>query len=450
VLPEELRLPKRSPLATRGRVAAASSSLAFFVVAASLAALLPAHRGLDPLAFVLLVVGYAICTHVSFHAGTGETTPVQIVFVTMLFVLPTPLVPVAVVAGELGGTVPSLMRGRVHLDRLLALPANAWFSIGPVAVLAAAGMHSPDLARWPILVAALAAQFAFDLAASSVLARVAQGVSARLQLGVLGWVWLVDGLLSPLGVLAAIATVHADYAFVLVFTVPGLLAVFARERNERISQALELSGAYRGTALLLGDMLERADAYTGGDHTHGVVELSLLVSDELGLPPRSRRRVELAALLHDVGKIAIPAAIITKSGPLTREEWAIMRTHTIEGQRMLNRVGGALAEVGQIVRASHERYDGRGYPDGLAGKEIPREAAIIAACDAYDAMTTDRPYRGARSPAAALAEIRSEKGAQFDPRVIRALERVLAPIIEPEPARAPALLPALTRVGAAR
>jgi HD-GYP domain-containing protein (c-di-GMP phosphodiesterase class II) len=195
-------------------------------------------------------------------------------------------------------------------------------------------------------------------------------------------------------------------------------------------------------------LLERADPYTGGAHTRGVVELSLLVADELGLSVAARRRVELAALLHDVGKIAIPTSIITKAGPLTPEEWAIMRTHTIEGQRMLDRVGGALAEVGEIVRASHERYDGRGYPDGLAGRRIPREAAIISACDAYDAMTTDRPYRGARSPSAAMAEIRSESGLQFDPRVVVALEVVLAPQLyarERRPARMPALSRALAR-----
>jgi HD-GYP domain-containing protein (c-di-GMP phosphodiesterase class II) len=235
-----------------------------------------------------------------------------------------------------------------------------------------------------------------------------------------------------------------------VLPLPALLAVFAGERNERIQQTLELSGAYRGTALLLSDLLERADAYTGGDHTHGVVELSLLVADELGLSPRSRRQVELAALLHDVGKIAIPGGIITKPGPLTPEEWDIMRTHTIEGQRMLDRVGGALAQVGQIVRASHERYDGQGYPDGLAGKEIPREATIVAACDAYDAMTTDRPYRSARTPRAALSEMRAEAGGQFDPRVVAALERTLAPILEPEQTWNGALVPAMSRLGAAR
>jgi HD-GYP domain-containing protein (c-di-GMP phosphodiesterase class II) len=331
----------------------------------------------------------------------------------------------------------------VHLDRLLALPANAWFSVGPVAVLAAAGLHSPDLGRWPILVAVLAAQFACDLVASTVLARRAQGVSPRLKLRKLGSVWLVDALLSPLGLVAAIASVHHRYAFLLVFTLPGLLAVFARERNDRIDQTLELSATYRGTAILLAELLERTDAYTGGDHTRGVVELSLLVADELGLSAADRRRVELAALMHDVGKIAIPTSIITKPGPLTPEEWAIMRTHTIEGQRMLDRVGGALAEVGQIVRASHERYDGRGYPDGLAGRAIPREAAIISACDAYDAMTTNRPYRGARSGAAAMEELRSESGRQFDPRVVVALEAVVAPQLAREPVRQPALVAAV-------
>ncbi|MCW3063653.1 MAG: metal dependent phosphohydrolase [Solirubrobacterales bacterium] len=419
-------------------------------VAGTFVVVLPATRSFDPAVATLLVVAYALCTQVRFHAGAGETMPVQIVFVTMLFVLPTPAVPLAVVAAELAGTGSAVLRRHAHPDRLLASAANSWFSIGPVAVLVVAGAQAPDTARWPVLIGALAAQFACDLACSSLMTRLAHGVSPRVQLRVLGWVWLVDALLAPLGLVAALATVHHPYAFLLGLPLPALLAVFARERNERIQHAVELSTTYRGTALLLSDLLERADAYTGGDHTHGVVELSLLVADELGLPPRARRRVELAALLHDVGKIAIPSGIITKPGPLSDEEWAIMRTHTIEGQRMLDRVGGALAEVGQIVRASHERFDGRGYPDGLAGKEIPREAAVIAPCDAYDAMTTDRPYRSARAPGAALEEIRAETGGQFDPRVVAALERVLAPLLTREPARPPTLVPALSRVGAAR
>ena len=152
------------------------------------------------------------------------------------------------------------------------------------------------------------------------------------------------------------------------------LFVFALERQARaIDQALELSSAYRGTALLLGDVVEADDAYTGS-HSRGVVELSLAVADRLGLDSQQRRNVEFAALLHDVGKIAVPKEIINKAGPLDRRRVGDQAPHTIEGERMLDRVGGVLAEVGRIVRSSHEDCDGSGYPDGLAGEEIPIEA----------------------------------------------------------------------------
>jgi hypothetical protein len=448
-MPEELRKPTAQPLDTRGRMAGAASSAAFLVAATLLAVEVHSPRAYHPATAAVLILAYAWCTRVRFHAGAGETMPVQIVFVSMLFVLPTSAVPLATAAGIVLGGVPPIARRQVHLDRLLVLPANAWFAFGPVAVLVGAHAQTLDLTRWPILVGALGAQFACDFVFSSVLFSLARGVPPALHLRAMSWVWIVDALLAPLGLLAALATVHHSYAFLLVLPLPVLLSLFARDRNERIQQAVELSTTYRGTALLLSDLLERADAYTGGDHTHGVVELSLLVADELGLSPAARRRVELAALLHDVGKIAIPPQIITKPGPLNDDEWQIMRTHTVEGQRMLDRVGGTLGEVGQIVRASHERFDGRGYPDGLAGREIPREAAIVSACDAYDAMTTDRPYRGARSPAAALTEIRRERGAQFDPKVVSALERTLAPLLTPERARETTLMPAFPHVGAA-
>jgi putative nucleotidyltransferase with HDIG domain len=242
---------------------------------------------------------------------------------------------------------------------------------------------------------------------------------------VLGWVWLVDALLTPLGLLAAIASVDRPYAFLLVLPLALLLSLFARERNERLEQALELGGAYRGIAMLLGDLLEDADEYTGGDHTRGVVALSLEVADELGLDARERHKVELAALLHDIGKIVIPSTIINKPGPLDEHEWELMKTHTIEGQRMLDRVGGPLADIGRIVRASHEHWNGRGYPDGLAADRIPREATVVAACDAFNAMTTDRSYRRARSTREALDELRDHAGRQFSPEVVKAIVRVV-------------------------
>ena len=137
--------------------------------------------------------------------------------------------------------------------------------------------------------------------------------------------------------------------------------------------------------------------------------------------------MEFGALLHDVGKVAIPKAIINKPGRLTESEWDVMRTHTIAGQRMLDRVGGFMREVGTIVRASHERWDGAGYPDGLAGAAIPLEARIIAAADAYNAMTTTRPYRRAMHPAAAAQELARCAGSQFDPVVVEALLALVGP-----------------------
>ena len=158
------------------------------------------------------------------------------------------------------------------------------------------------------------------------------------------------------------------------------------------------AGTARGTAQLLADIVEADDAGTA-QHSRHVVELSLATARRLGLGADARRRVELGALLHDVGKLAIPAAIRQNPGRLTVVEWSIMRQHTDVGGRMLAAAGDELAEIAPIVRASHERWDGRGYPDGLAGEAIPLEARIVAVCDAYSAMTSDRPYRQAlRSP----------------------------------------------------
>jgi HD-GYP domain-containing protein (c-di-GMP phosphodiesterase class II) len=145
----------------------------------------------------------------------------------------------------------------------------------------------------------------------------------------------------------------------------------------------------------------------------------------MGLGSRQRRNVEFGALLHDVGKIAVPKEIINKPGPLTDDEWLVIKAHTIEGQRMLDRVGGLLSDVGRIVRSSHEKWDGSGYPDGLRADEIPVESAIVACCDAFNAMTTDRSYRTAMSLEEAIEELEANAGKQFSPAVVDALLRVL-------------------------
>jgi HD-GYP domain-containing protein (c-di-GMP phosphodiesterase class II) len=203
-----------------------------------------------------------------------------------------------------------------------------------------------------------------------------------------------------------------------------LLRLFANERRSRLDHALELSAAYRGTAMLLGDMVESDDAYTGS-HSRDVVALAVEVGTRMGLEGERLRDLEFGALLHDVGKIAVPKEIINKPGSLTPDEWAIVQRHTIDGQRMLENVGGVLSRVGVIVRASHESYDGNGYPDGLAGDAIPIEARICSACDAFSAMTTDRSYRAAMAVDQALAELRRCSGAQFDPDVVAILVNIV-------------------------
>ena len=166
------------------------------------------------------------------------------------------------------------------------------------------------------------------------------------------------------------------------------------------------------------------------DHTTGVAALARATGERLGLDGERLELLVHAALLHDVGKIAVPDSILHKPGPLDSGERAFIERHTVVGQRILG-ASPALRPVGRIVRASHERWDGAGYPDGLRGAETPLEARIIGACDAYSAMTADRPYRPALTPEAAVAEIRRCAGSQFDPAVAEVLCAVVAGVRSP-------------------
>jgi putative nucleotidyltransferase with HDIG domain len=176
--------------------------------------------------------------------------------------------------------------------------------------------------------------------------------------------------------------------------------------------------------MLLSDVVEAEDDYTAF-HCRSVVELVAEVAEEMNIPKADRQELEFAALLHDVGKITIPKEILNKPAKLTDEEFELIKTHTVEGQQLLDQVGGLMSRVGKVVRSCHERWDGKGYPDGLAGEEIPLAARIVFCCDAYNAMTTDRPYRKAMRRDDALAEIRDNAGSQFDARVAAALEQVV-------------------------
>jgi HD-GYP domain-containing protein (c-di-GMP phosphodiesterase class II) len=160
-------------------------------------------------------------------------------------------------------------------------------------------------------------------------------------------------------------------------------------------------------------------------HVRRVAGLARGVGTRLGLSAGTLDLVERAARMHDVGKIAIPDSILHKPGPLDDTEWALMSTHTLLGERIL-RAAPALAGVARVVRSTHERWDGAGYPDGLAGAQIPLAARIVFVCDAFHAMTSDRVYRPAMCARRALAELRAGAGRQFDPAVVAAFADHLA------------------------
>jgi two-component system, cell cycle response regulator len=165
------------------------------------------------------------------------------------------------------------------------------------------------------------------------------------------------------------------------------------------------------------------------DHAREVTRLAESLARALGLSRRARENVVRAAALHDIGKLAIPVEILAKTGPLDDSERAHLRRHTLLGEAMLA-AAPRLRPVGILVRASHERWDGRGYPDGLEGEAIPLGARIIAVCDAYSAMCEVRPYGSALGEEEALAELRRCSGTQFDPRIVHAfcMLRGAAPI----------------------
>jgi diguanylate cyclase (GGDEF)-like protein/putative nucleotidyltransferase with HDIG domain len=187
-------------------------------------------------------------------------------------------------------------------------------------------------------------------------------------------------------------------------------------------------GGRRSTAESVHQVLLNVVGEHDNELHHHVVEVADLaegVGHRLGLDPGDLAQLRRAAALHDIGKIAIPDAILHAPRALTEEEWGYMRQHTVIGARILS-AAPDLLPVADIVRSSHERWDGGGYPDGLAAEEIPLGARIVAVCDSYEAMTSTRAYRAARPAAEALAELRRCAGTQFDRRVVDAFLAVLA------------------------
>ncbi|MFL5911285.1 MAG: HD-GYP domain-containing protein [Gaiellaceae bacterium] len=406
--------------ALSNRTAAYILAAGFLAGAIATVVFAPSLRAFSPVAAVVAVVAYAAVSRVSFEVGNGWVLATQLAVVPMFFALPPRVVPLLIAVGYLLGQAPELARRRIPLNHWPISVFSASFALGPALVLSLGHAREPRWHDAPLYLGALAAQWASDFVPNAIWSRHSWGISLVDHARAMRMSLLVDGALAPIGLVVAVASHGQIWGLFIVLPLVGLLQVFARERQGRLDHALELSHAYRGTALLLGEMIEADDEYTGS-HSRDVVDLVLAVADRLELDPRARRQAEFAALLHDVGKVKIPSEVLNKPGPLDVVERALMNTHTLLGEQMLDHVGGVLGDVGHIVRSSHERWDGAGYPDGLAGEDIPIAARIVCACDAWSAMTTDRAYRARLTDEEATLELRVCSGTQFDPRVVDAL-----------------------------
>jgi diguanylate cyclase (GGDEF)-like protein len=213
-------------------------------------------------------------------------------------------------------------------------------------------------------------------------------------------------------------TVSASYGAVLIPIETNDVIEALRLADQRMyaqKTSSRMSAPRQATDVLVRMMRERNAEL--GEHLSGVAQLAEAVSLRLGLSREQAEEVQRAAALHDIGKLAIPESILTKTGPLTAAEWSFVRQHTVIGERILS-VAPSLAGCAKIVRSSHEWWDGTGYPDGLAAEEIPLPSRIVFVCDAFDAMTSARPYRDRRSEQDAVAELRRCAGTQFDPTVV--------------------------------
>ncbi|TMF11135.1 MAG: diguanylate cyclase [Chloroflexi bacterium] len=280
-----------------------------------------------------------------------------------------------------------------------------------VGVFATGGTHSHLSVLYLVIVVFTASILEFQTAVAVLVSAI---VAAALPIAIQGW----DSYYVRFLVLLAASMVICAY-------IPALVRKALRAENQLAERRrLELEDSYLSTIEALAAALDAKDRHTEA-HSRETAALARAVGQRLGLPEETLRFLEYSALLHDIGKIGIPGYILNKPGPLDDEETAIIREHPVIGERIVASVP-FLARIRPVVRAEHERWDGGGYPDGLSGEQIPIEARIIHACDAFEAMSSDRPYRRARPREWILSEIRVQSGRQFDPKVADALLEVIA------------------------
>lgn len=230
---------------------------------------------------------------------------------------------------------------------------------------------------------------------------------SSIWIGSIRGVFLSAVAVGVVGIIIALAYFAFDWPAVLLFFAPLLLARYS------FKLYVDMRNVYMETIQALNKTMEAKDPYTSG-HALRVQKYAVELAEAIELPEKKIQNIKTAALLHDIGKIGIDDSILKKPGALTKEEYLEIQKHTSIGAEILKDVD-FLKEIAQIIRYHHERFDGKGYPNGLLGEQIPIEASILAIADVFDAMTSHRPYRTALDEATALQEIKINAGKQFDP-----------------------------------
>jgi len=313
---------------------------------------------------------------------------------------------------------------RIGLDGLVAVHEDHGAAVGDEVVRIAARVVRPALRASDVVCRSGADTFDLLLpetderAAFACAERVLLELEVR-SLGPLQTIAASAGVASHAdGIGAAALLAGAERALSDARAAGGGRVVAASESKLDALENVGDLGRRDAVEVLMLALLER-DRYTG-EHSESVVDMAAAVARGLGKSEAEIEHVRAGALLHDIGKVGIPDAILNKPGPLTDEEREIMAEHTVIGERILRGIPG-FGPIAAIVRHEHERWDGKGYPDGISGQEIPLGSRIILACDAYHAMTSDRPYRQRMSHEDAVEELARHAGTQFDPDVTAAL-----------------------------